>query len=39
MKAVYRALNAFCELPKESRAKFECSTPSGHGYIKPETEQ
>ncbi|KAK0182009.1 hypothetical protein PV327_000183 [Microctonus hyperodae] len=39
MKAVYRALNAFCELPKESRAKFECSKPSGHGYIKPETEQ
>ncbi|XP_034938717.1 2-oxoglutarate-dependent dioxygenase htyE [Chelonus insularis] len=36
IKAAYRALDTFCELPKEARAKFECVAPSSHGYIKPE---
>ncbi|XP_043273172.1 2-oxoglutarate-dependent dioxygenase htyE-like [Venturia canescens] len=38
MKAVYRALDEFCVLPADSRAKYECVAPSSHGYVKPEVE-
>ncbi|XP_032676429.1 UPF0676 protein C1494.01 [Odontomachus brunneus] len=39
MKAAYRALDAFCELPDETRAKYERASPDNHGYIKPGTEK
>ncbi|XP_054011663.1 uncharacterized protein LOC128894171 [Hylaeus anthracinus] len=35
MKAAYRALDAFCELPEETRAKYERTLPGSHGYLKP----
>ncbi|KAF7991610.1 hypothetical protein HCN44_008981 [Aphidius gifuensis] len=39
IKAAYRAFDTFCELPKESRAKFERVPPCDHGYILPEADQ
>ncbi|XP_063985959.1 uncharacterized protein LOC135167043 [Diachasmimorpha longicaudata] len=38
MKAVYRSLDRFCELPKESREKYEFISPCSHGYKKPEID-
>ncbi|KAL6448693.1 hypothetical protein ACFW04_000492 [Cataglyphis niger] len=39
MKAAYRALDTFCELPDETRAKYERVSPNNHGYIKPGMEK
>ncbi|XP_071630762.1 uncharacterized protein [Temnothorax longispinosus] len=39
MKAAYRALDAFCELSEETRAKYERVSPDNHGYVKPGTEK
>lgn len=39
MKAAYRALDTFCELPDETRAKYERVSPDNHGYIKPGMEK
>lgn len=39
MKAAYRALDAFCELPDETRAKYERVSPDNNGYVKPGTEK
>lgn len=39
MKAAYRALDTFCELPDETRAKYERVSPNNHGYIKPGKEK
>lgn len=39
MKAAYRALDAFCELPDGTRAKYERVSPDNHGYVKPGTEK
>ncbi|XP_012276000.1 UPF0676 protein C1494.01 [Orussus abietinus] len=38
MKAAYRVLNAFCELPEEERAKYAQVGPCNHGYVEPGTE-
>lgn len=35
MKAAYRALDAFCELPEEARARYERNSSTNHGYVKP----
>ncbi|XP_015588265.1 2-oxoglutarate-dependent dioxygenase htyE [Cephus cinctus] len=39
MKAVYRALDSFCELPEEERAKYKRTLPSNHGYVRPGLEE
>ncbi|KYM85421.1 hypothetical protein ALC53_04664 [Atta colombica] len=39
MKAAYRVLDTFCELPDETRAKYERVSPDNHGYVKPGTEK
>lgn len=39
MKAAYRVLDTFCELPNETRAKYERVSPDNHGYVKPGTEK
>lgn len=39
MKAAYRALDTFCELPDETRAKYERVSPDNHGYVKPGMEK
>ncbi|XP_008211207.1 2-oxoglutarate-dependent dioxygenase gloF isoform X3 [Nasonia vitripennis] len=39
LKAVYRAMDEFCELPEESRNKYERVSPSNHGYVKPGMER
>jgi len=39
MKAAYNGLDAFCELPDDVRAKYECVSPANHGYVKPDTEK
>ncbi|XP_015510474.1 proline hydroxylase buaE isoform X1 [Neodiprion lecontei] len=39
LKAVYRALDGFCELPDEERVKYERNSASNHGYVKPGLEK
>ncbi|XP_066586311.1 uncharacterized protein [Prorops nasuta] len=39
MKAVYRALDMFCELPEDLRDKYERNTETNHGYVKPGVEK
>ncbi|KAJ8670248.1 hypothetical protein QAD02_001507, partial [Eretmocerus hayati] len=39
LKAVYRAMEEFVELPEESRSKYERVSPSNHGYVKPGMER
>lgn len=39
MKAVYRVLDEFCELPEETREKYQRCSPSNHGYVKPGMEK
>ncbi|XP_014218523.1 probable 2-oxoglutarate-dependent dioxygenase At3g49630 [Copidosoma floridanum] len=39
LKAVYRAMDEFCELPEEARLKYERTAPSNHGYVKPGVER
>ncbi|XP_020286957.1 UPF0676 protein C1494.01 [Pseudomyrmex gracilis] len=38
LKAAYRAMDAFCDLPDEERAKYERIPSDNHGYVKPGTE-
>ncbi|KAI4490356.1 hypothetical protein M0802_010733 [Mischocyttarus mexicanus] len=39
LKAAYRALDEFSELPEETKSKYKCDSSSNHGYIKPGMEK
>lgn len=39
LKAVYSAMKDFCELPEESRSRYERNPATNHGYVKPGMER